>query len=622
MKRVYNIYNRRNSRYLFLKAGKLLKMFRSLLFLSLVSLLVIPGITAVRADDAVDFPHQFEQLAAKCDELKLSQQATITRQWIVAQRRDQRVVYPFQTKDFFKPSINDSQLKQFWWASFMKLRRARADHLFLQAKALAQSDPSRSYRLLHEVLHEDHRHIAARKILNYSDSTVFLLQPKTSRPKKRHAYTDWEVNDYYRVSTTHFDIYTDSKPADGVEIARQVEKLYSVWQQLFVEFWCDTAVLAERFDGSNKPLYARKRHQIILFSSRAAYQTFFQRRSGATVNSVGFYAAEQKHSFLFVSDPPKTSTWLHEVTHQLFYELGGQVKNVAADQNIWAIEGVAMYMESLQDYGHFVTVGGFESYRLQFARFRKTVDQFYLPLQQLAALGNSQLSSHVEIRRLYSQCVGLAHFLMDADNGKYRAPFFQLLRKIYTNTSTAGSLRQLSRRSFEELDAAYAEFLVVTDEQLATLRPGTKLKALCLAHGQITNQGLQHLSGQLELTWLDLTRCEISDDASKVLAGLVNLNQLSLESTIITDKSMAVIGALPNLAELDLSLTQVGDAGVLHLQGNDNLTVLWLTGTKVTDDSERVLITLANLEILELTSTAMSASTIQQVFNALPKLKP
>jgi hypothetical protein len=50
--------------------------------------------------------------------------------------------------------------------------------------------------------------------------------------------------------------------------------------------------------------------------------------------------------------------------------------------------------------------------------------------------------------------------------------------------------------------------------------------------------------------------------------------------------------------------------------------VLWLTGTKVSDDSERVLITLANLELLELTSTAMSAPTIQQVFNALPKLKP
>ena len=597
-------------------------MFRSLLILSLVSLLVIPRITAVRADDAVDFPNQFEQLAAKCDELKLPQQATITRQWMVAQRRDQRVVYPFQTKDYFKPLINDSQLKQFWWASFMKLRRARAEHLFLQAKTLAQFDPSQSYRLLHEVLHEDHRHVAARKILNYSDSTVFLLQPKPSRSKKRHAYTGWEANDYYRVSTPHFDIYTDSKPAVGVEIARQVEKLYSVWQQLFVEFWCDTTVLAERFNGSNKPLYARKRHQIILFSSHEEYQTFFKRQSGATVNSVGFYAAEQKHSFLFVSDPPKTSTWLHEVTHQLFYELGAQMKDVAADQNIWAIEGVAMYMESLRDQGHFVTVGGFESYRLQFARYRKTVDQFYLPLQQLAALGNSQLSSHVEIRRLYSQCVGLAHFLMDADNGKYRKPFFDLLKKIYTNTSTAGTLRQLSGRSFEELDVAYAEFLVVTDEHLATLRPGIRLKALCLADGQITNQGLQHLSGQRELSWLDLTRCEITDDSSKVFAGLVNLNQLSLESTKITDKSMLVIGALPNLEELDLSLTPVGDAGVLHLQGNNKLTVLWLTGTKVSDDSERVLGTLANLELLELTSTAMSASTIQQVFNALPKLKP
>ena len=85
---------------------------------------------------------------------------------------------------------------------------------------------------------------------------------------------------------------------------------------------------------------------------------------------------------------------------------------------------------------------------------------------------------------------------------------------------------------------------------------------------------------------------------------------------------MLVIGALPNLEELDLSLTPVGDAGVLHLQGNNKLTVLWLTGTKVSDESERVLGTLANLELLELTSTDMSESTIQQIFSALPKLKP
>ena len=97
-------------------------MFRSLLILSFISLFAAPKITVARAADAVDFPNQFEQLAAKCDELKLPQQATITRQWIVAQRRDQRVVYPFQTKDYFKPLTNDSQLKQYWWASFMELR--------------------------------------------------------------------------------------------------------------------------------------------------------------------------------------------------------------------------------------------------------------------------------------------------------------------------------------------------------------------------------------------------------------------------------------------------------------------------------------------------------------------
>ncbi len=599
----------------------LLPMFRRPLFFTLLFLAATSSLHAFEAsDEAGVFQQQLAQLASKCKELNLPEQQAITQQWLVTVRDDQRVVYPFQNIDHYKPAANASQLKKFWYESFMTLRRDEAERLFQQAIKIVESQPAEAYRILHRVLHENHRHVQARKILNYSDSSVFLLQPKPVLAKETHPFTHWKKGAYYRISTTHFDIYTDSQPAAGVKIARQIEKLYSAWQQIFVEFWCDTNILAERFKGSNRPLYQRKRHQIILFSSAEDYQAFFMRRKGTKVASVGFYSDQYKYAFLYVSEPPKVGTWLHEVTHQLFYELGPQSRDIASDQNIWALEGVAMYMESLRDYQHFMTVGGFESFRLQFARYRNLVNRFYLPLEQLASLGRHELTTHQEIQRLYSQSTGLAHFFMDSNRGQYRSAFFQLLNKIYTNTDTPGTLRQLSGQSFEQLDESYSQFLKVTDKQLSDIRPGTELTALCLAHGSITDKGLAHLKGQASINWIDLTHCNISDASTATLASMTDLNQISLEGSRVTDAIMPSLANLPDLAELDLSQTGITDAGVLHLQGHTDLTVLWLTGTKVTNESARVLSTLANLQILDLSNTQMTESTIQQVFDSLPKL--
>ena len=98
------------------------------------------------------------------------------------------------------------------------------------------------------------------------------------------------------------------------------------------------------------------------------------------------------------------------MVHQLFSELGPSLKNVGEQQNIWAIEGVANYMESMQDFGRFVTVGGFESQRLQYARYHFFVNQFYVPIEQLVLLDRTQLARHPNIVPMYAQFSGLTHF--------------------------------------------------------------------------------------------------------------------------------------------------------------------------------------------------------------------
>ena len=66
-------------------------------------------------------------------------------------------------------------------------------------------------------------------------------------------------------------------------------------------------------------------------------------------------------------------------------------------------------MESMQDFGRFVTVGGFESQRLQYARYHFFVNQFYVPTEQLSCW-IAQTARHPNIVPMYAQFSGSLTF--------------------------------------------------------------------------------------------------------------------------------------------------------------------------------------------------------------------
>ena len=571
------------------------------------------------ADRQSTFEEQLEQLAIKCDELGLDHQAKVTRDWIVPLRTDQQVFYPFQNVDHERPPANAPQLEKFWYDRFAEIREQEAERLFKQALETAHDLPA-AYRLLHRVLHENHRHVQARKILGYSDSTVVQLRPKPIRAKKTMPLTGWQSGQYYTIKTAHFEISTNATAADGARLARELEQLYSVWQQMFVEFWCDTNALKKRIHGENAPLYNRRIHQVVLFAEQRQYQQFFQQRAIVNSNSTGFYYPSSGTAFLQM-DRPQSNPWVHEVVHQLFSELGPSLKNVGEQQNIWAIEGVANYMESMQDFGRFVTVGGFESQRLQYARYHFFVNQFYVPIEQLVLLDRTQLARHPNIVPMYAQFSGLTHFLMNGAEGKYRQAIFELLRKIYTKTDTEGSFGQIAGVPLSQIESEYREFLIVSDENLKLLRPGTQLKVFSAAHGKVTDKGLASLKDQQTLTWLDLTGCPVSDQSVPVFSVLRNLEEVTLDSTDISDPTVEVLADLPRLETLDLAHTKVTDKALSLLAGKSTLEVLYLTGTGISDQAAGDLETMVNLIILELTGTRMSDSVVERVKSNLPKLQ-
>jgi hypothetical protein len=315
--------------------------------------------------------------------------------------------------------------------------------------------------------------------------------------------------------------------------------------------------------------------------------------------------------------------WNHEVTHQLFQECGDSVPDPGEMANVWILEGMAVYIESLVRHRGYCTVGGFEADRLQFARRAKLKGEFYLPLTQLVRLGREDLQKHPELARVYTQSAGLTHFLMNSRGGEFRNALTRYLLHVYRGSDDPDALAQAIGAPLADLDARYAEFLKVADEDLRNVQRVSPLYHLSLTGTSVTDAGLASLaSTHLEqLQWLDLSFTKAGDPALLAFANAKKLKQAFLEATSITDRGLAALGSWPELEELDLSRTAITDEGLVHLEPLKKLRTLWLTGTQITDAAIPYLRRHVDLEWLDVGGTRISEGGLRQLRAALLKLR-
>jgi hypothetical protein len=259
---------------------------------------------------------------------------------------------------------------------------------------------------------------------------------------------------------------------------------------------------------------------------------------------------------------------------------------------------------------------------LQFARYRALNNGTHVPFQELSRFGRADLQADPRIRQLYTQSAGMAHFLMDFDNGRYRQEVLQLLGCIYSGQGIEENVRDLEARA-GTLDQEYLdEFLPVTDEDLKALVASREISQLVLGHCPITETGLKLVGDRRVdgLWWLDLTACRAEESALAWLKNASNLRQLSLEATRVTNVTLETIGQLPKLEELDLSSTSISDDGLKELSRLSKLRVLHLTKTRISDRGLKHLAGLASLAQLEVSETQVSDQGIADLKLSNPQL--
>ena len=432
-------------------------------------------------------------------------------------------------------------------------------------------------------------------------------EPEAKLATGTHPRLGWKRKSYYRVETENWQIVSRDREA-GIEIAQRLELLDTVWRQLFFDCWSSPTRLKQAVRESRAVRPRRRKrslNRVVMFADRDEYNEHLRARQPRIEITIGFYDFADRTCYFFAGEEASIATQLHEATHQLFQEVQSPVApNLLLTNNFWAVEGVAMYMESLQRVGQAVCVGGVTANRLQYARFRGLQEKFHVPLVQLVRLGRTEWQQDKRIRRIYSESAGLTHFLMDAKDGHYRESFAKFLRAIYQNRASWGTLSETTGQSLGQLDRDYLQWLGIGDEELRkTTVPTDSLESLCLADNAISDAGLSDLPPQRKLEWLDLARTKVTDAGLSFVGQGRSLRQVSLEGTSVSDAAISLLLKHPNIDELDLSNTRVTDEGIRQLAALQQLRILWLSGTQITDSAVGALSKLRSLESLSIDGT-------------------
>jgi len=313
-----------------------------------------------------------------------------------------------------------------------------------------------------EIWHSSFGWIRAEEVARYEAGERRLGKRWISveEDARRHATIDrgWQIR------TDHFRVVTNHRREDASELAVRLETLYQLWRQLFGGFYLDAPQLLKRFDGKATGGYRSKPFHVVYYGSRDEYNATLRRQQPRIGITLGIYFDTTRTSHFFAGPEQDPGTIAHEAVHQFFQESARSSRDVGALANAWILEGVACYFESLGEHndpstGRFFTLGTAEAGRLPAARHRCLIDDYYVPLAELSALGMTDLQRRDDLARLYSQSAGLATFLMHGQNGEYREALVKLLRLIYTGRDKPTSLQQLTGRDFAVLDRQYREFL-------------------------------------------------------------------------------------------------------------------------------------------------------------------
>jgi len=349
----------------------------------------------------------------------------------------------------------------------------------LATRAAEAGQLSLAFQWATEAVRENPDHAEARRVLGYQRHGEEWLTPYAARMgdagKRWHPQFGWIVagdeasqrrpgRDGWQIRTDHFLVTSNHSLEAAADLAGRLERLHQVWRQLFAGFCFSERDVEQLFAGERQ---ARSRHRpfrVFYHRDKDDYVAALRRRQPRIAETLGIYFDKEREAHFFAGEEANIGTLYHEAVHQLFQETQPTARNVGGQANFGIVEGVATYFETLTEHqdataGLYYTIGEASRGRLPGARRRMLEGGYYVPLAELTPLGKDELQRYPELAKLYGQCTGLAAFLMDGREGRYREPLVRYLSAVYAGRDDASTLSTLTGRSDAELDAEYRAYL-------------------------------------------------------------------------------------------------------------------------------------------------------------------
>lgn len=571
-----------------------------------------------------EFQARLRELLDWCREQALEAERAATAQTLFFRDPQRQYLFLPEGPGTSLPATLDAT----WRDKLSAARTEYAEQLFKLAGQLAEGDQGApAYQLLHEVLYWDPEHAAAREALGHrrgADGWQAYGERLTVREApKAHPELNWPARSYQLVTTENFEIASRADERTTRMLAEQLQRWHWVWRQVMFDYWSSPSAIRSWLSGKTKARPASKKYRVVFFRDKEQYVAELGKQIPGIEVSTGYYSDQLRLACFYAGEEPQDSaTWRHELTHQLFQETIRTRKSPFSEERLWLGEGIAMYFEGLCDFGSFVTLGGFDTRRLQFARIRCLQEGAYLPFAELDALSQNQLQTDPEVRQLYSQSAGITQFLMTTEQGRFRPGLIEFLKGFYSGKPRSDAWSKTVGLEAAEIDRLYPEFLKIAPGQLQRdLIAPEAVTELALPNSELTDRDFEQLGKCTALQWLDLRGTGLTADRLSLLQGCRELKQLFASGCQLDRGALAGLLVLPQLQELDLSGTELTLEDWQSLGALKQLRILSLRQVNLPEAGARDLANLASLEQLDLTGSRLAEGALEYLQTARPKLK-
>jgi uncharacterized protein DUF1570 len=197
----------------------------------------------------------------------------------------------------------------------------------------------------------------------------------------------------------------------------------------------------------------RQRLPVYLYRERSRYYA-----AGGVPGSAGVYTGDRLMAHAAVKD--RRSLW-HALQHEGFHQFAHQV--IQGPLPIWVNEGLAEYFGDAIWTGDGMVTGIIPSSRLR--RVKEMIRANYvLPFLEMLRMEhetwNQQLAS-----RNYDQAWSMTHFLVHADDGKYRKAFEQFISDVASGRPWEMAFVNRFGRDIRAFERRYAQWWLSLPEE-------------------------------------------------------------------------------------------------------------------------------------------------------------